>query len=155
MRAQLVTKDYSTLTSSTSALGLMQELASELRGKHLVTTNVINYAGQMGRPTKIDIVDMTADMLTRMGDVWMQIGRNDGRIRLRVRPFHAWLQEHRINPRQVKTLLEQDYVVTQSKQSIGTGIPTLDALSHVLGGRTECIDLTPRNPGSTPGGSST
>jgi hypothetical protein len=153
-RSTLLVHDYATLNTSTSALGLMQELAAELRGKHLITTNVINYAGQKGRPTKVDIVDM-ADILPRLTDVWMQIGRNDGRIRLRVRPFYDWLHDRRINPRHVKKLLEQDYVVTQSKQSIGVGVPTLDALTHVLGGRSECIDLTPRNPGSTPGASST
>lgn len=132
---------------------LLQEMMTDLRGKHMITTNVINYPG-VGRQPKVDPIDMSIDQIGRMQNVWMQVGVNDGRIRAVRRQFDGWLREHHYNPRQIIDMLKRFYVVTPGRQTIGAGIPYLNA--HALFGQLHVYDFTPLNaPGSSPDGQST
>jgi hypothetical protein len=139
-----------TMAAPDSGNMLIQEMMAELRGKNLIVTYRINSGA--GRPITVELIDTD---VSRLGDVWMQVGLKDQRIRVRVKPFNDWLRKHRLNPVSVRRMLSKDYHIVQSKAAIGKGVSFLDSLSHVAGGRAPCYDLTPLNvPYSMPGGPS-
>lgn len=145
MRQTLKTEEDTTLSSPDAGSNLLADMMNALRGKHLLVTDRIHYS--VGKPTPVGAAE-TGD-LTRLGDVWMQYGSLDGRVRVRAKPFKAWLRDNRYLPRQVLELLKADYIVTTNKSAIGVGVPLLDALSKQ---RSKCYDFTPRVTPSSSGG---
>lgn len=141
-RLTMKTQEYATMEAATDVVGLLNEMLQQQRNRHLIVTETIPYA-YIGKPTPLNLVD--TDM-SRLTDVWIQLGDKDKRIRLRVRQFHMWLRDHKLNPVQIVEMLRQHYHITQSKQTIGAGVPGLDALAKF--GRAECYDLTPLNVSS-------
>jgi hypothetical protein len=135
-RKELKTQSYATMSTDSSVLGLLAELQAELRGRSLVVTETIQL--QMGGHPVPAVVQDTD--VSKLGEVWMQLGTADGRVRMRVRSFNEWLIKRKLQPKQVLKKLEKYYVIRQRKLSIGAGVPFLDAAS----GRSECYDLTPR-----------
>ena len=148
LRHVLKVQEYTTLSGNDAGESVLSDIMSSIRGKHLLITDTIYYG--TGRPRMVDASE-TGD-ITRLGEVWMQYGSKDGRVRMRVKPFNKWLMERRLKPQQIMRLLERHYYVTLSRAAIGMGVPYLDAISRQ---RTECYDLTPKNPpsGSSPGSS--
>lgn len=148
-RSNMEAEADSTMAAASSGQLLLQEMMAELRGKGMIITDAIPYPTG-GRPLMVGLVDTD---VTRLQDVWMQVGDSDGRVRVRVRPFKHWLREHKYNPKHILDLLKQDYYVSRGKQTIGAGVPLLDALARF--GRYECYDFTPlKTPGSSHGASS-
>jgi Domain of unknown function (DUF927) len=141
-RGQMKLQEYATIAATQDVLALLQEMISDQRGKGLILTETIPY-GVIGRPAPNNLIDTD---LSRLGDVWMQLGVKDRRIRARVRPFNKWLRERHLNPNQIITALKAHYIVTQSKQTIGSGVTGLDALARF--GRSECYDFTPTGASS-------
>lgn len=148
-RKEMQDQEYATLLASQDVAGLLQEMVSELRGKSVLATETIPYV-QAGRPVPLRMVETGIDP-TRLGDVWIQLGANDGRIRVRLRPFKDWLRKRGLNVGTIKKLLKDRYIVTQSRQSIGAGVAGFDAASIE---RSACLDLTPlpsASPAPSPG----
>jgi hypothetical protein len=143
-RGEMKAQEYATMAATKDVVGLIQEMVAECRGKNLIITEHIPYAS-VGRPTPNNLVDTD---LSRLGDVWLQMGDKDGRIRARIRPFKEWLRKRGLNPKQIMEALKADYVVTQSKQTIGSGVAGLDASGRI--GQLECVDLTPLPKASPP-----
>jgi len=148
MRQTLKVQEYTTLTSPGAGSDVLADMIADIRGRHLLITDRINYGA--GNPLLVD-ASATGD-ITRLTDVWMQVGDKDGRVRVRTKPFNKWLRDHKLQPAQILKLLEKTYFVHRSKSSLGSGVPFLDATSKY---RSECIDLTPRGSflGSSPGSS--
>lgn len=140
-RAMMHTQDYSTLATPDDANSILQELRIEQHNRSMIITKTIPYASA-GRPVQMPTEDTD---LSKVSNVWLQYGLEDGRMRMLVRPFNDWLRKRGLNPGQFKEMLRSIYVVSQSKQSIGVGVIGIDAVSH---GRAECYDLTPINPPS-------
>jgi Domain of unknown function (DUF927) len=142
-RGEMKQQEYATMVAVNDVRGLLQEMASDIRGKCLIITETIPYQ-VLGKPRPVNLVD--TDM-SRLGDVWMQVGDKDGRVRARVRPFNEWLRKRHLNPKTILEALRGHYHVSQGKQTIGAGVAGLDALANF--GRSECYDFTPLpNPGS-------
>jgi hypothetical protein len=72
------------------------------------------------------------------------MGQQDGRLRIRRRPFDSWFRERGINPRIILEGLKAYYMVLPSKTTIGAGVDGLDATSRI--GQTSCYDLIPLPP---------
>ena len=150
-RAGMTHQNYATLATGIDAEGILQELRMEQHNHSMICTRTIPYI-QVGRPVQMPVEDTD---LSKISNVWMQVGTADGRMRLMVRPFNAWLRKRGLNPGQFMEMLKTIYHVTQSKQSIGVGVLGLDAAASL--GRAECYDLTPINtpaPAPSPGSSS-
>jgi hypothetical protein len=79
--------------------------------------------------------------MSRIDDPWLWMGQKDRRIRARARPFNDWLRKRKLNPQHILEALRSHYHVTQSKQTIGTGVVGLDALARY--GRYTCYDFSP------------
>jgi Domain of unknown function (DUF927) len=142
-RKELKTQSHATLSDDRSVLGLLADLKSELRGRAMVVTEIIpSQTG--GHPVPAVVVDTDVSQLK---EVWVQLGTQDGRIRMRVRRFNEWLHKRKLQPKHVLHKLEKYYLIQQRKLSIGVGVPFLDAASD----RSECYDLTPKP--SAPGSS--
>ena len=137
-RGGLKTQEYATMQETDDVLGLLHEMMNDIRNRHLVVTETLPY-GVPGRPLPNNVVN--TDM-QRLDDVWMQVGDKDGRIRVRVRPFNAWLRKHKLSSQQIIGKLGAHYQVTQGKQGIGIGVAGLD---HMAKYRTTCYDFTPLN----------
>ena len=146
-RNELKVQEYATMQATADVVGLLQEMVGALRNKHVIMTETIPY-GVLGKPLPNPLVDTDP---TRLGEVWMQIGDKDGRIRARCRHFNHWLRERRLNPKQIINGLRSHYHITQSKQTLGSGVIGFDALARI--GRGECYDFTPINapPAPNPG----
>ena len=145
-RGEMKAQEYATMAATKDVTALLADLVSELRGRSMIITETIPYAGAgAGRPTPNNLVDTD---LSRLGDVWLQVGDKDGRIRARIRPFKEWLRKRGLNPKQIIEALKADYVITQSKQTIGAGVAGLDASARI--GQSECLDLTPLPKASSP-----
>jgi Domain of unknown function (DUF927) len=136
-RGEMKAQEYATMSATKDVVGLIQEMISDVRGKNLIVTETITY-GQVGRPVPSNLVDTD---LSRLGDVWLQFGDRDGRVRARVRPFNDWLRKRYLNPKTILDALRAHYVVTLSKQTVGAGVAGLDAT--VRFSRTTCYDFTP------------
>ena len=93
-RGEMKTQEYATMAATKDVVGLLQEMISDQRGKSLIVTETIPYL-QAGRPVPNNLVDTD---LSRLGDVWLQVGDQDRRVRARVRPFNEWLRKRRLNP---------------------------------------------------------
>lgn len=144
-RSEMKQQEHSTMSTSLDIKGLLQEMISDLRGNgHLIITEIIPAVGA-GKPPKIGLVypPFLADLL-RLGDVWAQLGQQDGRLRIRRRPFDAWFRDRRLNTKTIIDGLKQHYMVLNSKTTIGAGIDGLDATSRI--GQTACYDLIPLPP---------
>lgn len=141
-RGDMKTQEYATMSATKDVTALIQEMISDVRGKNLIVTETIPYK-QMGRPVPNNLVDTD---LSRLGDVWIQFGDQDGRVRARVRPFNDWLRKRNLNPKTIIKALESRFHVKQSKQTVGAGVAGLDAT--VRFSRSECYDLTPLNVSS-------
>jgi hypothetical protein len=139
-RGEMKAQEFATLQTTADAAGLLGDMFSELHNRHMIITDRIPYTTR-GRPTPVNFAHNNVPDLSRMGGVWVQLGDKDGRVRLKVRKFNDWLRDKHLNPKQVIDMLKGRYVVTKSKQTIGSGVPGLDALSSF--GRSECYDLTP------------
>jgi hypothetical protein len=144
LRDSSTAKIYS-MSGAQSGEDLLAEMMTDLRGKNLVVTEAVPTAG-MGRPAPGTVVADPYTDPARLQDVWMQYGKNDGRVLARVRPFNEWLWKRGQHPKQMLELLRQDYVVTERKTSIGVGVAFLDAIK----GRAMCYDLTPKVPPAPP-----
>lgn len=136
-RGEMKMQEYATMTATQDVVGLMHEIMLDARNKGLIITETIPY-GVMGKPLPATLVD--TDM-SRLDNPWIQMGKNDGRVRARARMFNDYLRKKRLNPRQIVDSLRAHYHVTQSKQTIGAGVVGLDALARF--GRHECYDFTP------------
>jgi hypothetical protein len=136
-RGELKTNEYSTMAASVDVVALLQDMLHDIRGKHLIVTESIPYI-RIGKPTPVNLVDTD---LSRLGNIWCQLGDKDKRVRIRVRPFREWMHDHRLNPKQIIDALKKHYIVTQSKQTMGAGVAGLDAVTRLS--RSECYDLTP------------
>jgi len=136
-RGEMQVQEYATMVATQDVAGLMHEILLEARNKGLIITETIPYA-TMGKPLPATLVD--TDM-SRVDSPWIWMGKNDGRVRARARMFNDWLRKRRLNPRQIIDSLRGQYHITQSKQTIGTGVVGLDALARF--GRHECYDFTP------------
>lgn len=134
-RAEMKSQEFATMQAAGDVVGLLQEMMDEIRGKNLIVTDVINYIAA-GRPIPAQIYGDP----NQLGDVWCQYGTKDGRVRVRVRPFNEWMRKRKLNPKQVLGMLSKQYIVTQSRQTIGAGVPFLDIARF---GRAACYDFTP------------
>jgi hypothetical protein len=139
----MVRHDHTTMQTSASAEGLLNEMIAMQRNRGLLTTEIIPYAG-MGKPRPVNAVDTD---LSRVGDAWIQYGRNDGRIRARCREFDKWMKDKHVNPEQIIDQLKKVYVVSKSKQSIGAGVAAMGSTDKL---RTFCYDFTPLPTASSP-----
>ena len=137
-RSTLKSQEHTTLAAPDAVLSLLQDLMDDLRGKNLIMTDRINYG--MGRPSMVELIETD---VSKLQDVWMQVGVKDKRIRVRCKQFNHWLRKRRHQPEQVRKLLGKYYMVSQGKAAIGSGVAMLDALTTVGSGRSECYDLTP------------
>jgi len=137
-RSTLKSQEHTTLAAPDSVLSLLQDMMDDLRGKNLIMTDRINYG--MGRPSPVELIDTD---LSRLQDVWMQVGQKDKRIRVRCKQFNHWLRKRRHQPEQVRKMLGKYYLVSQGKGAIGAGVAMLDGLTTVGSGRSECYDMTP------------
>lgn len=144
-RRQMKINDYSTLAHADDVVGLLQDLVADIRHKNLIITETIPYGQTRGKPRPVNLVDTD---ISRLQEVWFQKGVNDGRMRIRCRPFNEWMRERRLNPATILGKLRRYYHVGQSKQTLGAGVPGLMALSTI--GRAECYDLTPLTNGASP-----
>ena len=151
-RAILATRDHKTMAAPDSALVVLQDLVTELRSKHVIFTDFIANTGQGGRATQVKLVDTDIE---RLGIIWMQVGRSDGRIRIRAREFEHWLRERRLQPAQFVKQLAPYYMVQIIRGALGAGLPaSIGAAAGTAGGRTQVYDLYPTpamTSGSTPG----
>jgi hypothetical protein len=135
LRISLKGQSY-TLAGPAAGESVLNEMMADIRSKNLIHTDVVPFP-TMGKPVKATAKEFTDP--SRVGDVWMQVGEQDGRILARVRPFNDWLVRHKYQPDQIIKLLKQDYVITTRKASVGAGVPFLDAVK----GRADCYDMTP------------
>ena len=139
LRGGILAQSY-TMAGPQAGEEILAEMTADLRGHQLVHTDIVPVQ-QRGRPTAV--VTAVAEPFmdpARMGDVWMQIGKQDGRVLARVRPFNTWLIKHGHHPEQVIKVLRQDYDIVQRRASIGAGVPWLEAAQY----RAECWDMTPK-----------
>jgi len=137
-RTTLKEESHTTLAAPDSVLSLLQEMMDDIRGKHLILTDMINYG--TGRPGLVELIDTDP---AKLQNVWMQVGVKDKRIRIRCKSFNDWMRKHGKQPKQVRKMLEKYYMVSRTKSTIGAGVIFLDALTQVGSGRAECYDLTP------------
>lgn len=145
-RGGMKLQDYATMAAAQDVVGLLHEMLLDARNKGLIITETIPYASS-GRPVPLTLVD--TDM-SKIDDPWLWMGQKDGRVRARARPFKEWLRKRRLNPDHIVDALRGHYHVVQSKQTIGTGVIGLDALSRF--GRYACYDFTPlTSPAPSPG----
>ena len=143
LRGELVVQAHSTLGDDDSVLGLLTDLKRELRGKNMIITKVIHSGA--GKPVPAVPIDTE---LSKLQDVWVQVGVDDGKIRMSMRNFDEWLRKRRLQPKQVMKKLEKYYIVDRKKLSIGAGVQFVDAASD---NRGMCYDLTPLiSPDSNP-----
>lgn len=143
-RGEMKQQEYATMAATQDVVSLLHEMVSDIRNKNLIITETIPYR-QVGRPVPSNLVDTD---LSRLGDVWMQKGHKDGRVRARVRPFNEWMRKRNLNPKTIIEALRKHYHITQSKQTVGSGVAGLDASA----GRAECYDFTPlTSPAPNPG----
>lgn len=138
-RDEMQVQAYSTMAQTQDVLGLLHEVMSDARKDGLIITETIPYASK-GKPSLTPQTLVETD-ISKITDPWIWMGRKDGRVRTRCRAFNEHLRKRRLNPKQILEKLRQHYHVTQSKQTIGTGIAGLDALARF--GRYECYDFTP------------
>lgn len=137
-RDRLMEKADTTMSSSSSVLDLLNDLQGQLQGKQLVVTDIIPHGA--GQPHHIQVIETD---VTRLSDVWMQVGVTDGRIRMKARRFDLWLMERGQNPDNIRKMLGQHFFVRTGKLSIGVGVPMLNSIASGAAGRSTCIDLTP------------
>jgi hypothetical protein len=137
-RARLVSKAHVTMSHHNSVLDLLNELQGELHGKHLVTTDIVPIGA--GRPRNIQVIDTD---VSRLQGAWMQVGEQDGRIRIVSKKFDKWCLDNRQNPDNVLKLLRNHYDVQTGQFTIGAGVPMLNSGTKGLAGRNTCYDLTP------------
>ncbi len=145
LRFDMKGQEHTTMSTSLDTKGLLQEMISDLRGSgNLIVTEIIPTVGA-GKPPKIGLIypPFLADLL-RLGDVWAQMGQQDGRLRIRRRPFDAWFRKRNINTKTIIEGLKPHYMVLRSKTTIGAGIDGLDATSRI--GQTACYDFIPLPP---------
>ena len=117
-RGEMKQQEYATMAATADVRSLLQEMVSDVRNKNLIFTETIPYVS-MGRPVPSNLVDTD---LSRLGDVWLQYGVKDGRVRARVRPFNEWMRKRNLNPKTIVQALRAHYHVTQSKQTVGSGV---------------------------------
>lgn len=134
-RAGLKGQSFRTMSSDESILDLMNELQSELFANgNLVMTEYIRT--QTGRPgPQVMAKDFRID---RLGDVWMQVGEKDHRVRVRARAFQDWMSKHGLVEGPLLTMLKKYYHVQTGRLVIGAGVPGLPAA-----GRVWCYDMAP------------
>jgi len=148
LRVVLSLEGDNTISDGDDAQGLLVSMLSDLKKQNsVVFTDRIHYGA--GPPPLVEVHDTDT---TKLGDVWAQVGKADGRIRVRAKPFKHWMREHKQHPANVLKKLEKHYVVVaKDKQAIGVGVPMLKTLSEY---RVMCIDFVPLiAPGSNPGSS--
>ena len=135
-RAGLKEQSFRTMSDDESILDLMNELKSELNANgHLVITEYIRT--QTGRPGPQPVAkDFRID---RLGDVWMQVGEKDGRIRIRTRALEDWMIEKGIMPNQARKMLDKYYLIQSGRMIIGAGVPNIPAADRV-----KAWDMTPK-----------
>jgi hypothetical protein len=131
---------YSTSTA-TSGEELMAELQADIRSKHLIFTDTVPHPAP-GRPT---VVTTVHGDVSRLEDVWMQVGIVDGRMILRLHKLNEWLGKRKRSSSQFKKMLDPDYIIDVRRGRIGIGVLGLDALKD----QSYCWDLTPRVPPPT------
>jgi len=147
-RLSLGKKSHSTLSDPQAVLYLMNDMISEIRGKFMITTDIVPIG--MGRPVGIQLIGTD---VSRIENLWLQLGDTDGRIRCRAREFDTWMRKRNQNPDNIMRMLGQWYTIVEGKMTIGAGVPMLDVQSKGLTGRAHCYDLTPipTSSGSIPG----
>lgn len=144
-RGGMKSQEYTTLAKAVDVRGLLSEMMTGLRAtRSLVITDTIPTT-TAGKPRPVNLVyPMSPDQLA---DVWAQFGDKDGRLRVRRRPFTAWLREKHLNPQSIIDGLRPFYIVLESRATIGAGVTGLDATARI--GQSACYDFIPLpNPGS-------
>jgi hypothetical protein len=147
-RARLSGKEEETLSTNDSVNSLLSQMIIE-NSNSVLTTNIIPLPHSQGQPTGIKLESVNPHMLS---NIWIQVGKDDSRIRVQQRAFELWLAKRGHNYDHVMSLLNKEYYVLVKKLTIGAGTYVTVA-SNVGKLRLNCIDLTPRptSSGSTPG----
>jgi hypothetical protein len=130
------------LSGSNAGSDVLAAMQGDARNVNMVVTETV-VRPRKGTPVIPKLVMEGLD-LSRLKDVWMQVGKLDGCILVRQRAFNDWLYNHKYDPEQVLSLLEKDYHIDYlPKASVGVGIPGIDVMA-----RAACILLTPHSPPS-------
>jgi hypothetical protein len=130
-----------TLAGAQAGEGVLGELIASLQGKSVIHTNIIPLS-TMGRPASGTVKAMAFTDPGKLSDVWMQVG-NDGRILIARKSFRHWLKSRNYQSElHIIKLLSQDYIIVQSKATIGAGLEFME----VLKARVYCWDMTRRVP---------
>ena len=133
MRVNMLAQTY-TLAGPAAGQDLMDEMRADIRGRHMVVTQLVPAAGA-GRPIGVmPLVEFRPD-----GDIWMQVGADDGRVLARVKAFNKWLVDHGHSPDHAMRLIDKFYVVRKRRATIGAGMDALRGQGNPL-----CYDMTPR-----------
>jgi len=155
MRIQMATKDHVTLASGDVTTNVINEMISTARGTmSLLVTDKIHLPNTRGKPLPTSYKADGGIQAEQLRDIWIQIGKDDDRIRIELNHFVEWVRKRGFSPDHVLGLLGKDYVVFRGKLSFGAGCDAFPVLSKQ---RRQCIDLTPKAtaPGSSPGDAST
>jgi hypothetical protein len=138
LRGSLSGQTY-TMAGPDAGEGLMAEMQADLRGRNMIVTDYVPTPA-LGRATRT----VTADFFDpqRTGDIWMQVGKLDHRILVRIRPFNDWLSKHNYHPDQALKILRRDYFIVPRRTSIGAGVEGLRGAQN----RSDCWDMTMLRP---------
>lgn len=144
-RENLGHQGHTTLNDVAAAEEVLNRIMAEIRGKQMIITQFVPPAVGGGRPVKQNLISPDMMNISRLDNVWMQVGQLDGRIRFRVVDFNHHVRKMKLNPDQIITMLRRDYLIVQERMQIGAGVAAVE-----LPGRSQCYDLTPFiSPGST------
>ena len=144
-------QEYATMAATKDVVGLLQEMISDARGKNLIVTETIPYA-TAGRP----MPSTTWSTPTCRGSAMSgcRSATRTGAFARGCGPFNEWMRKRNLNPKHDHRCAEgTHYHVTQSKQTIGAGVPGLDATDPhrtdgVLRSSRRSLALLAPSPGS-------
>lgn len=139
LRSSASAKLYSR-SSATAPEDLVAELISDLRGQNMIVTDTVP-GSSTGRPVQMGLT--AYGDVSRLRDVWLQLGDKDGRMLIRVKPLRDWLWKRRISLKEARRMFSKDYDVLDRRARIGVGVTIMTGFDKV---RTECWDLNPKVP---------
>ena len=86
------------MSSTTSGDELLAEIQNDIREQHLIVTDIVP-TPTAGRPTGGILAKSDT---SKLRDVWMQVGLNDGRVLVRIQKLNEWMTKHRYDTRTVQ-----------------------------------------------------
>lgn len=107
------------MTKAINAEDLLGELIAFGQHRHMLVTDVIWRSPQ--RPPYNAVAVLNGEELPRMQEIWMQLGRDDGVLRVAVRQLAHWLAKKGYSPRTVYDALRLHYGATSTKSTLGAG----------------------------------